>query len=131
MLYFFVLILKKLKEYDLSLEKKAFIDTCFKSKKWSKWVQSSTRTHEYLSVLCGHYNFTTSESVDALNKINEYENFNFLVKEKIKNDVISRKIKLNRDITKNILLTRMKAINIELVDAYIYSNYFNINIFLY
>ena len=78
------LILKKLEEYDLSLEKKAFINTCFKSKKWSKWVQSSARTHEYLTVLCGHYNFTTSASVNALNKINEYENFSFLVKEKIK-----------------------------------------------
>lgn len=52
-------------------------------------------------------------------------------KEKIYNDVISRKIKFPKKVSKDIIISRMKSNNIESIDLYIYSLFFKINIFVF
>jgi len=61
-----------------------------------------------------------------------FNNINFDgIKKKIIDDVISRKCKLNYSISKKLLIDRMKSKNVESIDIYIYSLYFNINIFVF
>lgn len=52
-----------------------FLNDCYKSLKWSKWLYNSTKKNIFkCSILAGHYNFTKKSYKDLIKKLNQNDN---------------------------------------------------------
>ena len=67
------IILSQLKESH----KKKFVDICFESKKWKKWMTTQDReitvSKEYLATICGHYLYNNSEIKEIIKDVDNSE----------------------------------------------------------
>jgi len=61
-----------------------FLECCFKSKKWKKWLLNNSSTNKLLcSIISGHYNFTTDEYKKLISGLEKYIDINNSIINKI------------------------------------------------
>ncbi len=62
-----------------------FLELCYKSGKWKKWVKSEV-SREELARICGHYVFSTSE-FSMIKRMLKRDDFDHVIREKITNNL--------------------------------------------
>jgi hypothetical protein len=73
-------VLQNLDKFQLIDEKKSFLEACNASGKWKKWTNRSNLSLEEISILSGHYNFSTEEWEKCMQKLDEYLDIEFEIR---------------------------------------------------
>ncbi len=93
-------LLNILEKNNLTNEKEKFIELCFNSEKWKKWMLPKTQSGKLeKAIISGHYNFSSQEFLELKkqieNKINDIDNLDNYLKEEVKKSIFRYMKSLN------------------------------------
>jgi hypothetical protein len=75
-------VINEAHKYGLKTEN--FLDCCYKSQKWKKWLYKNTKQNKMLcSIIAGHYNFMSEEYKELISRLEKHINIKELIIEEI------------------------------------------------